>query len=54
MFYADTVGLPKILAKIREFKEKHRKVWEPSPLLVRLAGEGKTFASLDEALSKES
>jgi len=54
MFYADTVGLAKILARIREFKEKHGKVWEPSPLLVRLAGEGKTFASLDEALSKES
>jgi 3-hydroxyacyl-CoA dehydrogenase len=53
MFYADTVGLPKILAKIREFKDKHGKVWEPSPLLVRLAGEGKTFASLDEAISKE-
>jgi 3-hydroxyacyl-CoA dehydrogenase len=50
MFYADTVGLQKILAKIREFKEKHGKVWEPSPLLVRLASEGKTFASLDEAV----
>jgi 3-hydroxyacyl-CoA dehydrogenase len=47
MFYADTVGLPKILATIRGFREKHGKVWTPSPLLERLAAEGKTFASLD-------
>jgi 3-hydroxyacyl-CoA dehydrogenase len=53
MFYADTVGLAKILARIREFKEKHGKVWEPSALLVRLATEGKTFASLDAAFAKD-
>jgi 3-hydroxyacyl-CoA dehydrogenase len=47
MFYADTVGLPKILETIRRFREKHGKVWTPSPLLERLAAEGKTFASLD-------
>jgi 3-hydroxyacyl-CoA dehydrogenase len=54
MFYADTVGLSTILAKIREFREKHGKVWEPSSLLVRLAGEDKTFASLDEAVAKDA
>jgi 3-hydroxyacyl-CoA dehydrogenase len=48
MFYADAVGLPKILATIKIFREKHDKTWEPAPLLVRLAGEQKTFASLDE------
>ena len=48
MFYADTVGLPKILATVQSFREKHGKAWEPAPLLVRLAGEKKTFASLDE------
>jgi 3-hydroxyacyl-CoA dehydrogenase len=48
MFYADAVGLPKILATIKDFREKHDKTWEPAPLLVRLAGEQKTFASLDE------
>ena len=44
MWYADTVGLKKIYDKILEFH------WEPAPLLKRLALEGKTFASLDEAL----
>jgi 3-hydroxyacyl-CoA dehydrogenase len=48
MFYADTVGLPKILAAVKSFREKHGKAWEAAPLLVRLAGEQKTFASLDE------
>jgi 3-hydroxyacyl-CoA dehydrogenase len=41
MWYADTVGLRKILDKIVEFH------WEPAPLLKRLALEGKTFAGLD-------
>jgi 3-hydroxyacyl-CoA dehydrogenase len=48
MFYADTVGLPKILATVQSFREKHGKAWDPAPLLVRLAGEQKAFASLDE------
>jgi 3-hydroxyacyl-CoA dehydrogenase len=42
MWYADTIGLKKILDKIEEFH------WEPAPLLKKLAFEGKTFASLDE------
>jgi 3-hydroxyacyl-CoA dehydrogenase len=42
MWYADTVGLKKILDKIVEFR------WEPAPLLKRLALEGKTFAGLDQ------
>jgi 3-hydroxyacyl-CoA dehydrogenase len=48
MFYADTVGLPKILAAVTSFREKHGKAWEPAALLVRLAGEENTFGSLDE------
>jgi 3-hydroxyacyl-CoA dehydrogenase len=48
MFHADTVGLPRILTKIREFQERHGKVWEPSRLLVELAEAGRTFASVDE------
>jgi 3-hydroxyacyl-CoA dehydrogenase len=48
MFYADTVGLPKIVARMNEFLTKHGKVWQPAALLERLAGESKTFASLDE------
>jgi 3-hydroxyacyl-CoA dehydrogenase len=47
MFYGDTVGLAKILARIQEFEKMHGKVWQPSPLLTKLAQAGKTFASLD-------
>jgi 3-hydroxyacyl-CoA dehydrogenase len=48
MFYADTVGLAKVLGTVQEFGRKHGKAWSPAPLLVRLAGEGKTFGSLAE------
>ena len=48
MWYADTVGLRKIYDRIEEFHRKHGELWEPAPLLKRLAFEGKTFASLDE------
>jgi 3-hydroxyacyl-CoA dehydrogenase len=47
MFYADTVGTRKILAKVREFRERHGKAWEPSPLLTRLGSREQTFSSLD-------
>jgi 3-hydroxyacyl-CoA dehydrogenase len=44
MFYADTVGLPNVLASIRHYaKGHHGDAWRPAPLLVRLAEEGKTF-----------
>jgi 3-hydroxyacyl-CoA dehydrogenase len=48
MFYADTASLPKILAAVKGFREKHGKAWEPAPLLVQLAAEQKTFGSLDQ------
>jgi 3-hydroxyacyl-CoA dehydrogenase len=47
MFYGDSVGLAKILATIKTFRENHGKSWEPAPLLARLASERKTFGSLD-------
>src|ERR1700733_7239780 len=47
MWYADTVGVKKVYDKIEEFHRKHGELWEPAPLLKRLAAEGKTFASLD-------
>jgi len=44
MFYADTVGLDKVLAAIERFqKGYHGEQWKPAPLLVRLAREGKRF-----------
>ena len=47
MWYADTVGLKKVYDKIEEFHRKHGDLWEPAPLLKRLAAEGKSFASLE-------
>jgi 3-hydroxyacyl-CoA dehydrogenase len=44
MFYADTVGLDKVLAAIERLqKGYHGEQWKPAPLLVRLAKEGKRF-----------
>jgi 3-hydroxyacyl-CoA dehydrogenase len=44
MFYADTVGLPKVLASIEKFQKGYQGgQWQPAPLLVRLAKEGKRF-----------
>ena len=44
MFYADTVGLPKVLASIEKFQKGYMgEVWKPAPLLVKLAREGKGF-----------
>ena len=44
MFYADTVGLPKVLAAIENFRQGYQGgVWKPAPLLVKLAREGAKF-----------
>ena len=48
MFYADTVGLKKVYDRICEFQEKHGELWEPAPLLRKLAEQGKTFADFDK------
>jgi 3-hydroxyacyl-CoA dehydrogenase len=44
MWYADAVGLKQVLARISEFHRQHGEIWQPAPLLVRLAEQGKTFA----------
>jgi 3-hydroxyacyl-CoA dehydrogenase len=49
MKYADMVGLPKILADIREFAREDPLFWQPSPLLVDLVERGADFASLNNA-----
>jgi 3-hydroxyacyl-CoA dehydrogenase len=49
MHYADTVGLPTILAEIREFAEEDPLSWQPSPLLVELVDKGANFASLNQS-----
>jgi len=43
MFYADTVGLPVILARVREYRERFGDYWRPAPLLERLVAEGRGF-----------
>jgi len=44
MFYADTVGLDKVVKAIETFqKGYHGEQWKPAPLLVKLAGEGGKF-----------
>ena len=48
MWYADSVGLDKVFARVEAFHREHGENWEPAPLLARLAREGKTFASFDE------
>jgi 3-hydroxyacyl-CoA dehydrogenase len=49
MKYADTVGLPKILADIREFAQQDPLFWQPSPLLVALVEKGANFDSLNRS-----
>lgn len=44
MFYADSLGLDKVLARIREFHQRFGAWWEPAPLLEQLAAEGRRFA----------
>jgi 3-hydroxyacyl-CoA dehydrogenase len=44
MFYADTVGLDKVLASIKRFQEGYQgDQWQPAPLLVKFANEGRKF-----------
>jgi 3-hydroxyacyl-CoA dehydrogenase len=44
MWYADTVGLEQVYERVCEFQRQHGEIWQPAPLLKRLAGQGKTFA----------
>lgn len=44
MFWADRIGLSIVLATIERFREEQGDAyWTPSPLLLRLAGEGRGF-----------
>jgi 3-hydroxyacyl-CoA dehydrogenase len=48
MWYADTVGLKKVYERVSQFHEEHGELWQPAPLLKRLAEAGKTFADFDK------
>ncbi|WP_374259156.1 3-hydroxyacyl-CoA dehydrogenase NAD-binding domain-containing protein [Aquabacterium sp.] len=46
MLYADLMGLPKVVEKMKHFAANphdDQAFWTPAPLLVKLAAEGKTF-----------
>jgi 3-hydroxyacyl-CoA dehydrogenase len=44
MFYADTVGLPKVLEAMEKYaRGRHGEAWTPASLLVRLAVDNKRF-----------
>ncbi|MBI1847248.1 MAG: enoyl-CoA hydratase/isomerase family protein [Candidatus Rokubacteria bacterium] len=46
MFYADTVGLKTVLARLEEFRDRHGDdLWQIAPLLRKLAEEGGAFTS---------
>ncbi|HXG90702.1 MAG TPA: 3-hydroxyacyl-CoA dehydrogenase NAD-binding domain-containing protein [Vicinamibacterales bacterium] len=43
MFYADTIGLPTVLDRVRNYREQFGDYWEPAPMLERLVQEGRGF-----------
>lgn len=43
MFYADTVGLPKVLDRVKQYRGQFGDHWKPAALLEKLAAEGKGF-----------
>ena len=47
MKYADTLGLDRVLADIREFAQEDPLFWQPSPLLVELVTQDRNFDSLN-------
>ena len=49
MWYADTVGLKNVYARVCDFHRQFGELWEPAPLLKRLALEGGTFADFTSA-----
>ena len=48
MKVADSVGLPRVLADIREFAEQDPLFWRPSPLLIDLVDRNKNFDGLNK------
>ena len=46
MYAADLIGLDKVHAEIEQFRKTFGDHWRPSPLLARLAREGRRFGDL--------
>jgi 3-hydroxyacyl-CoA dehydrogenase len=50
MFYASTVGLPKVVEAIKRFQKGYQgSEWKLAPLLERLAKDGRSFTDYDAA-----
>jgi 3-hydroxyacyl-CoA dehydrogenase len=47
MWYADTVGVKKVYDRVCEFHKQHGILWEPAPLLKKLAESGGKFAEFE-------
>lgn len=47
LYYADKIGLARILEDIAAFAAEDPQFWRPSPLLIRLVEQGRMFASLN-------
>jgi 3-hydroxyacyl-CoA dehydrogenase len=47
MYYADTIGLDKVMERLKKFQEQDGDdFWEPAPLIKKLVAEGKGFKDL--------
>jgi len=53
MWYADTVGLKNVYARVRDFHQRYGHLWEPAPLLQKLAEGGSSFAAHDAEMDAE-
>ena len=52
MFYADTIGLPRVLEGMRKYRGLFGPMhWQPAPLLERLVAEGRTLAQWERGKS---
>lgn len=49
MFYADTIGLEKVLDVLKKFYQQLGEAWKPAPLIEKLAASGKGFRDLASA-----
>ena len=47
--WADIVGLPELLADMKEYQKEDPYFWQIAPLLEKLVAEGKTFDDLNKA-----
>ena len=52
MFYADSVGLPRIHERLAALHREHGQRFQPAPLLARLAREGSSFREYDAQLER--